>query len=180
MLFEKWQVVNSAIQNMLILGTLIFACYIGFRQADISSHQASISEKQTAISETLIDLQYAVSVHCTYNPSDKRLTMLNAGQGNVFFWGMKFDDAPRKMEADPRVLAQGSTFALPLLGIIEQESKALTTGERKTYPLELYVKSQRGIKSIVRCLLIADKGEGDAVKISTQVIANEKTEWPDN
>src|SRR5437879_4463532 len=95
--FEKWQVVNGVIQNVLLLATLSFACYLGFRQANIN--------------DMLIDLQYAVSVQVTYDPAGSKLNITNTGVGNVFFWGVKFEDEAPKMEANPRVLAQGASFA---------------------------------------------------------------------
>ncbi len=37
--FEKWQVINGAIQNMLLLGTVVLAGYIGLKQTDITAQQ---------------------------------------------------------------------------------------------------------------------------------------------
>jgi len=74
--FEKWQLVTAVIQTLLFAGTVIIA----FKQCGISS-------KQNEISQTLLELQYAVSVEVSYDSSAKRLIVANKGQGNIYLWG---------------------------------------------------------------------------------------------
>ena len=40
--FEKWQVVSGVIQNVLLLGTVLFAAYIGLKQTEIAAQQTLI------------------------------------------------------------------------------------------------------------------------------------------
>ena len=54
--FEKWQVVSGVIQNVLLLGTVLLAAYIGLKQTDIAA-------QQTRISQQLLDLEYELSVY---------------------------------------------------------------------------------------------------------------------
>ena len=65
--FEKWQVLNGAIANILLFGTLFVAAIIGFKQM-------KIVRQQTRINQKLLDLEYELSLDLEYDqqPSTRR------------------------------------------------------------------------------------------------------------
>jgi len=82
--FEKWQVITTVAQTVILLGTLLVALYIGLKQTEISNRQAEISLKQAEISKGLAELPYTVSVEVTYDASAKRFNIYNKGQTNLY------------------------------------------------------------------------------------------------
>jgi len=174
--FEKWQVVTSVIQTVILLGALLVALYIGLKQADISSTQTEISKKQSDISESLLDLQYAVSVEIAYDSATKHLNIANRGQGNLYLWGDKLRDADRSIEKEPRLITPGGfyyiiadDFESLLLDRMGQDGEA-------TVLFEVYLSSQRGAKYVVHAHLLVQITAGK-VAIHSQTTSIEKSSW---
>ncbi len=169
--FEKWQRRNGIVKTVLILVTFISACYIGFRQTEISA-------KQNKISAALVDLQYAVSVNISYDFDENLVSITNKGQGNIFFWGSKLGSTDRMMEAQPRILAQDANFTISPTGDLKRELIAnLGANQKRIIPMELYAANQRGTKYVIRCLLVAEIKDRKP-HVMTQTIGVQRSEWP--
>lgn len=174
--FEKWQVATSVVQSTILLGTLLVALYIGFKQTEIATRQAEISATQTEISKRLADLPYVVSVEVTYDPSTKRLDVANKGQTNLYLWGTKFGDGPKSIEKDARLINPGGFYYL-LVETLESDSLKVTgaNGEMRGV-LELYVTNQNDVKYTVSTIIYV-KTDNGKVTVHTQTVGIQPQEW---
>jgi hypothetical protein len=169
--FEKWQVIISATQTAILLGTLLVALYIGLKQTEISAKQTEISAKQTEISKALLDIPFTVSVEVTYDAGMKRFNIFNKGLTNLFLWGTKLGDGPRSVDKDPRLIAPGGSYYL-LAPSVETDAiaKVGQNGELRGN-LEIYVSGQNLTKYVVTTIVFAQVIAG-ACTIHTQTTSN--------
>jgi hypothetical protein len=79
---QKWTVVNGVngiVQSELLLATVLFVAYIGFKQTDIAT-------KQTQINEQLLNLEYELSVALEWQPAEQKLILHNQGKHSSWPW----------------------------------------------------------------------------------------------
>jgi hypothetical protein len=176
--FEKWQTLNGAIQNMLLLGTLIFAAYIGFKQTEISSKQAEFSAKQTEINERLLDLQYAMSITVAYEESTKRIIVVNNGHTNIYLGGYGLDDRERTMQPEARLIAPGQSHFINTENLDTYIlSRRAPNAPHVDAIVKLLLMDERKVKYVTHTTLACEIGPNNEVKINTQTAPPQKGEW---
>lgn len=174
--YERWQVVTLVAQTLILLGTLLIALYIGFKQIEISSQQTEISLKQTEISKNLAELPYVVSVEVAYDPSTKRINIFNKGQTNVFLWGSKMGDGPALIEKEPRLITPGG-FYYVFADQVEAEAIKKTGGNGEMRgDLKLYLTNLNETKYQVSTIIFA-KCENNQVSINMQTTSIKPEAW---
>lgn len=174
--YERWQVVTLITQTIILLGTLIVALYIGFKQIQISSQQTEISLKQTEISKNLAELPYVVSAEVTYDPSTKRINIYNKGQTNIFLWGSKMGDGPALVEKEPRLITPSGSYYV-FADQLEDEIIQKTGGNGEVRgDLKIYLKNQGDTKYKVSVIIFA-KCENGRVSINTQTTSIKPEAW---
>jgi hypothetical protein len=169
--FEKWQALNGAIQNMLLLGTYSFAAYIGFKQTEISS-------KQTEIYQRLIDLQYAISITVAYEESTKRIIIGNNSHTNIYLGGYWLDDLEPVMQPELRVMAPGQAHHINTEDLDKYIlSRRAPEAPQVNVVVKLFIMDERNTKYIIRTTLACDIGPENKVTINTQTAPPQKGEW---
>ena len=102
--FEKWQVINDLIGNVLLFATLIIAGLIGFKQMRISA-------EQTQINQRLLDLEYELSIDLEYDRDKKVVVLWNRGRRNIYFGGVRFGGSG-PLEPSPRQITVGGKYEI--------------------------------------------------------------------
>ncbi len=153
--FEKWQVVSGVIQNVLLLGTVLLAAYIGLKQTDIAA-------QQTRISQQLLDLEYELSVYLEYQSADQKLLLHNQGKHNIYLGGVNLKGRQREMYDPSRLIAVGGSHYIPQ--------------GQFTIDLDLYLSDERRLKYVLHSRLILDKTSG-SLNVMIQPSATERFDW---
>ena len=167
---------NAFAQTVILLGTLIAAIYIGLKQVEISKRQADISEIQTMISKSLADLPFVVSVEITYDPSTKRLNVINKGQTNIYFWGTKLGEGPKLIESEPRIITPSGSYYLLAESLEGNFRKAIGRNSEVRGTFNIYLTSQNDVKYVVSTILLG-KLVGEQLMIHTQTTSIRPHEW---
>lgn len=174
--FEKWVVITAVIQTMILLGAFLVALYIGLKQTEISRKQTEISSRQAEISKSVAELPYIVSVQITYNPSHKSIDIVNKGQTNIWLWGIKLGNNPRKVEEEARLITPTGGYRLfraehsqDLLELTRQNSVGSGV-------FEIYLTNLNATKYIVTVVVLAKTADGQT-SIRTQTTSIKAQEW---
>jgi hypothetical protein len=174
--FEKWQVITTVVQSVILLGTLLVALYIGLKQTEISNRQAEISFKQAEISKSLAEIPYIVSVEVTYDASNKRFNITNKGQTNLSLWGTKLGDGPKIVEKEPRLITPGGFYYL-LANTLESDLlKSIGQKGETRGVLEIYITNLSATKYVIVTIVFAKTINGQ-LTIHTQTTSIKPEEW---
>ena len=163
--FEKWQVVSGVIQNVLLLGTVLLAAYIGLKQTDIAA-------QQTRISQQLLDLEYELSVYLEYQSADQKLILHNQGKHNIYLGGVNLKSRQREMYDPSRLIAVGGSHYIQT-----QKLDSLPPAQGQfAIDLDVYLSDERRLKYVLHSRLILDKTSG-SLNVMIQTSATERFDW---
>jgi hypothetical protein len=165
--FEKWIVFNGTIQNVLLLGTVLFAAYIGFKQTDIAS-------KQTQISEQLLNLEYELSVALEWQAADQKLILHNQGKHNIYIGGTNLIGIEKQVYNPPRLIAVGSSHYIQTANL---DTVVPPAQGRFALDVDIYLLDERRLKYVMHSHIILDKTKG-TLNVAIQPSGTERSDWP--
>ncbi len=163
---EKWQLFNGVIANVLLLGTIIVAAYIGFKQVEISTQQTQINQK-------LLDLEYEMSVDLEYDQQKKVLILWNKSKHNIYYGGVRFGGSG-PLEPSPRQISVGGKYEIHR----HQDFEELA-GSEGGYEEDVifYLMDERRVKYLLRIPISIRNQGGKLSSIDIRKGAPEKTDW---
>lgn len=164
--FEKWQLINSAIGNILLLGTVLIAAYIGFKQM-------KISRQQTQINQALLDLEYELSIDVEYDQQKKVLILWNKSRHNIYFGGARFGGSG-PLEPSPRQIPIGGRQEIRRHQDYDELAPSEGGWEEN---VDLYLMDERRQKYIVQAHVSTQNRNGKLFSIDIRRGAAQKTEW---
>jgi hypothetical protein len=124
-------------------------------------------ESMRIAAENQLKLFYDVNLNPVYEPSTKRLALINEGRTNIFIWEIKTGTGPRVPEKEARVVNPGGSFLISLQKLYELAKKDLAKGSAAQTPLDIFVKNAKGEEFTVQGYLVAVWANDD-VDIRTQ------------
>ena len=147
------------------------------------SPEALLLREQLQTAKEQLELEYMVSVDLVYQ--DKQLKIFNRGKTNLFLWGTRFNDFPRDIEKEPRLISpspqgpfgigesyyflSGDSLERTLLGKFGDNGGGFV-------PMELFITDQRKKKHIIRFTLLV-RVVNRTIQISPQNIGVVDSDW---
>ncbi len=124
--FEKWQVIISISQTIILFFTLVSAIYIGVTQNHIN--------------ENLLNLNYFPSIEVAYTPKKKRLQIYNKGNSNIWLWGTKYMDTKPNIKDKPVLITPNGSYYI-LAEKFESIVKTQVGKDGETFvPFDLFIE----------------------------------------
>jgi len=177
--FEKWQALTSLAQAVIAAATLFVlfltlmaAVYLGFEQA-------AISRRQTEINETLLELRYSVSLVVQFDDKAHSFNLVNSGETNVYWSGIKIGDSPPEIRTPPRlILPRGGSHTINIdWAEADKLIKELAASRSVVdIPCEFYLIDERNLKYVLHtnlhCMI-----ENNTISIATQTARAERRNW---
>jgi hypothetical protein len=167
--FNRWIQLLTLIVLFL---TLLAAVCIGFEQG-------AISRKQTQINESLLELQYAISVVGYFDKSTNRFLLRNSGQTNAYFARFQIHGSKPDFQTPPRlILPHGGEHRLNIdWPLLEKTIKDSAAGAPETdVPWQVSLLDERNVKYVLRGILHC-MISNDQITIETQTARAEKANW---
>jgi hypothetical protein len=164
--FEKWQVVNLVVANVLLLGAVVGAWYVGLKQTSIARQQAEINRR-------LLELEYELSIDIDYDKERKVFILSNRSRHSVYFGGVRFGGTG-PLETIPQAIPVGGKYEITR----HQDYDQLAPSNGGwTEDVNFYLMDERREKFIVRAEVSTRNQNGKLSELRIRKTAPEKVKW---